>query len=64
MAQRYKILIVDDDELARIALSRMLQREGATTESFALIKGGPRTMWYEPVTAWSLNIYVNARDDD
>lgn len=38
--------------------------EWATTESFALIKGGPRTMWYEPVTAWSLNIYVNARDDD
>ncbi len=28
-------MLIVDDELARIALSRMLQREGATTESFA-----------------------------
>ena len=30
-----RVLVVDDDDLARMALTRMLQREGATVESFA-----------------------------
>jgi hypothetical protein len=36
--------------------------EWSVTDSFKLLDGSPKGMWYEAITSWSLGIFVETAD--